>query len=244
MFRNDSGKPVNAFRGTWSLFNDFNEVSRSGDILFTSDTLVIGDQTPRSGYTLPPNGIIYLLDDGKQKVAMVGRLASESFGNLDAVPQKHSKVVITNVVFAQSDRQTAREQTSTQSPSDAGHRRSDNASADTAVITERVNSFYEKYQTPKFQDVEAALRAEYLTERFQRERAEEDKHPEEMDGDSYTLSDGGWDVGAIRVIDVQVQGARAEASVSRGGDNHNMKVSVVKERGKWLIDRVHFARGP
>jgi hypothetical protein len=123
-------------------------------------------------------------------------------------------------------------------PPDAS--RSGSPSGESAIIIERVNSFYEKHQTPKHKAVEAALRAEYLTERFQRERAEEDKHPENMDGDPYTLADGGWDVGAIRVIDVRVQGSRAEASVSRGGVNHSMKVSLEKERGKWLIDRIYF----
>jgi hypothetical protein len=227
IFKNDSGKPVKAFRGTWSVFNDFNEVSQSGGILFTSDTLVIGDRGPINGYIFPANGIIYLGDDGKNKVAMIGRVASETFGNLEAVPEKPVKVVITDVVFAQ-------DRPPTQQRSDV--------SDDVKVITDRVNAFYAKHQVPTYDVVEGALRKEYLTERFQRERADEDKHPENTDGDSYTLSDGGWDVGAIRVIDVRVQGSRAEVSVSRGGTNHNMEVSVVKERGKWLIDRIYFAR--
>jgi hypothetical protein len=114
-------------------------------------------------------------------------------------------------------------------------------STDQTVITERVNTFFSRHQVPEYKTVEAALRKEYLAERFRRERAQEDKNPELVDGDSYTLSDGGWDVGAIRVISVQVQGERADASVSRGGINHNMKVSLVKERGKWMIDRIFFA---
>jgi len=222
---NTSGKPVRAFRGKWSVFNDFNEVSASGDILFSSETVVMRDQVPVTGYTLPPNGIIYLLEDGNKKVAMVGSFASEAFGNLEAVPEKPVKVVITDVVFVHDKLPT--------------QRRSD-VSDDARVITDRVNAFYAKHQVPTYETVESALRKEYLTERFQRERADEDKHPEDMDGDPYTLADGGWDVGAIRVIDVRVQGSRAEVSVSRGGTNHNMKISVVKERGKWLVDRVYF----
>lgn len=227
MFKNDSDKPIKAFRGTWSLFNDFNEVSRSGNILFTSDTMVIGDRGPITGYILPANGIIYLGDDGKNQVAMTGRVAAETFGNLDAIPQKPSKVMITDVVFAE-DKASARDRP--------------DVSDDVKVITDRVNAFYAKHQISTYETVEAALRKEYLTERFQRERAEEDKHPEDMDGDSYTLSDGGWDVGAIRVKDVELQDNRAEASVTRAGDDHGMKVSLIKENGKWLIDRIYFRR--
>ncbi len=240
-FLNTSGKPVKAFRGKWSVFNDFNEVSRSGDILFTSETVVLRDQVPVPRYILPPNGIIYLLEDGKQKAAMVGSFASEAFGNLEAVPGRPVRMVITDVVFAPSAGPSADDQT-TEPRVDTVSRPKNNAGDDSAVVTERVNSFYEKYQTPNYAVVEAGLRVEYLTERFRRERAEEDKHPENMDGDSYTLSDGGWDVGRIRVVDVKIQGSHAEASVSRGGTNHNMKVSLVKERGKWMIDRIYFAR--
>lgn len=110
------------------------------------------------------------------------------------------------------------------------------------AIAERVNAFFERHQTPDNQRVEKALRLEFLSRRFQRERAEEDKHPEEMDGDPYTLSDGGWDVGAIRVAFVDLQGSRAEASMTRAGDDHGMKVSLVKENGKWLLDRIYFSR--
>src|SRR4029453_5709264 len=117
---------------------------------------------------------------------------------------------------------------------------SHSSSYDSRLIVERVNAFYEKHQVPENNSVEAALRAEYLTERFQRERAEEEKESENLDGDPYTLADGGWDVGAIRVI--EVQGARAEASVSRGGVDHHMKISLLKEGGKWLIDRIYFAQ--
>ena len=113
---------------------------------------------------------------------------------------------------------------------------------DARVITDRVNSFFKKHQTPEERLIERALRAEYLTKRFQQERTEEDKHPEEMDGDPYTLSDGGWDVGTIQVKAVDVQDSRAEASVTRAGEDHGMKVSLVKENGKWLIDKIYFAR--
>lgn len=114
------------------------------------------------------------------------------------------------------------------------------SSDDSGVIAERVNTFYRRHQVPQYASVEATLRAEYLTTRFQRERAEEDKNPEMMDGDPYTLSDGGWDVGVIRVVDVQVQGSRAEAAVSRGDVTSRMKILLMKRDGKWLIDRIYF----
>lgn len=110
------------------------------------------------------------------------------------------------------------------------------------AVADRVNAFFEKHQTPDNQRMEKALRLEFLSKHFQHDRAEEDKHPAEMDGDPYTLSDGGWDVGAIRVASVELQGSRAEASVTRAGDDHGMKVSLVKENGKWLLDRIYFPR--
>jgi len=115
---------------------------------------------------------------------------------------------------------------------------------DARMITERVNTFFKKYQTPQYRVVERELRAEYLTKRYQRERAEEDKHPENMDGDPYTLADAAApsEVGVIEVKAVEIQGLRAEASVTRAGQDHGMKVSLMKEAGKWLIDKIFFAR--
>ncbi|MDP9098783.1 MAG: YbjP/YqhG family protein [Verrucomicrobiota bacterium] len=115
---------------------------------------------------------------------------------------------------------------------------------DARKITERVNTFFKTYQTRQYRAVERELRAEYLTKRYQGERAEEDKHPENMDGDPYTLADAAapWEVGVIEVKAVEFQGARAEASVTRAGEDHGMKVSLVKETGKWLIDKISFAR--
>jgi hypothetical protein len=54
-----------------SVFNDFSEVSRSGDILFTSETVVLQDQVPVPRYILPSNGIVYLLEEGNQKAARI-----------------------------------------------------------------------------------------------------------------------------------------------------------------------------
>src|ERR1043166_1734400 len=143
MLKNNTGKPIKAFRGTWSVFNDFNEVSRSGNILFTSDTMVIGDRGPISGYIFPANGIVYLGDDGKNHVAMIGRIASETFGNLDAIRQKPFKVSITDIVFAH-DKSATGERT--------------DYSEDVKVISDRVNAFYAKHQVPTYETVETRLR--------------------------------------------------------------------------------------
>ena len=107
-------------------------------------------------------------------------------------------------------------------------------------VAERVNTFFRQVQVRDYSAVEPKLRTEYLTKRFQQERAEEDNHPEEMDGDPYTLSDGEWDIGTIKVKDVQIHDSTAEASVTRAGINHRMKVSLAKEDGKWMIDKIYF----
>jgi hypothetical protein len=113
---------------------------------------------------------------------------------------------------------------------------------DVRSVTERVNAFFKQVQVRDYRAVETKLRAEYLTKRFQQERAMEDEHPEEMDGDPYTLSDGAWDIGAIEVKTVDIRGSRAEASVTRAGIDHRMKVSLAKENGKWMIDKIYFER--
>src|SRR2546423_14113300 len=77
-------------------------------------------------------------------------------------------------------------------------------------VAERVNTFFRQVQVRDYSAVEPKLRTEYLTKRFQQERAEEDNHPEEMDGDPYTLSDGEWDIGTIKVKDVQIHDSTAE----------------------------------
>ena len=103
--KNISGKPVKAFKGKWFAFDDFNEVSQSEDILFTSNTLVLGSNAIHAslgGYIIQPDGIIYLLRDGNNRFAYVGRLASEWFGETDKLPpplKKRFKADITDVVF-------------------------------------------------------------------------------------------------------------------------------------------------
>ena len=104
--KNSGSKPVKAFKGKWVAFDDFNEASQSDDILFTSNTPVMGSNALLGGYLIQPEGIIYLANDGNQRVAMVGRLASDAFGNLEDVPptlKKRFKAVITNVIFAERE---------------------------------------------------------------------------------------------------------------------------------------------
>lgn len=113
---------------------------------------------------------------------------------------------------------------------------------DARSVTERVNTFFKQVQVRDYSAIEPKLRAEYLTKRFQKERAMQDNHPEETDGDPYTLSDGEWDIGMIKVKDVEVHGSRAEASVTRAGVDHGMKVSLAKENGRWMIDKIYFDR--
>lgn len=111
------------------------------------------------------------------------------------------------------------------------------------MITERVNTFFKRYQTPEYATVERRLREEYLTQRFQRERARQDTHREEIDSDPYTKAESApWDVGLVRVKAVELQGSHAEVSVTRGDVDYGMKISVIKEDGAWGIDRVYFAR--
>ncbi len=104
--KNNSSKPVKAFKGKWDVLDDFNEVSQSDEILFTSDTPVMGANAFMGGYFIQPDGVVYLGSDGNQRVAMVGRLASDAFGNLEqasSTKKKRFKAVITNVVFAERE---------------------------------------------------------------------------------------------------------------------------------------------
>lgn len=103
MYKNTSGNPIKAFKGRWFVLNDFNEISQSGEIHFTSDMIVIGSRNfPLGGYIIPPNGIIYIFNEGNTTGAMVGNVASDAFGNLDDLPptyKKRFKVGITDVIF-------------------------------------------------------------------------------------------------------------------------------------------------
>ena len=102
--KNIGSKPVKAFKGKWVVFDDFNKASQSDDILFTSNTPVMGSNALLGGYLIQPNSIIYFANDGNQGVAMVGRLASDAFANLEHVPptwKKRFKAGITNVIFAE-----------------------------------------------------------------------------------------------------------------------------------------------
>ena len=107
--KNGGGRPVKAFKGKWVVFDDFNEASQSGDILFTTNTPVMESAAPIApfgGYLVQPDGIIYLLIEGKDRVAMVGKMASDGFGNLDEMPpqiKKRFKAVITKIIFAEAE---------------------------------------------------------------------------------------------------------------------------------------------
>src|ERR1700730_863167 len=102
--QNVSENPVTAFKGTWAVLDDFNQVAQSGDILFTSQTPVGTPNIMLGGYVIQPHEIIYLVSDETQRVAMVGRFASEMWGNFDGMPpglKKSFKAAITDVAFAE-----------------------------------------------------------------------------------------------------------------------------------------------
>jgi len=107
--KNNGNKPIKAFKGKWLALDDFDEASQSDDILFTSSTAVTGSNAVNAvlgGYLIQPNSIIYLVNDGNQRFAMVGRLASDAFGNLQEAPpmwNKRFKAAITNVIFAEKE---------------------------------------------------------------------------------------------------------------------------------------------
>jgi hypothetical protein len=62
--RNDSGKAIKAFKGKWYLYDDFKEISASGDIRYSStETSYIAlSSATSSHHIIQPGEIIYLLD--------------------------------------------------------------------------------------------------------------------------------------------------------------------------------------
>jgi len=122
------------------------------------------------------------------------------------------------------------------------------------IVAERVNSFYKRYQSAGanassqfLAQLRAQLSSEFLSDSFQRLLAREEEasqaNPQAAyqagigNADPFTLAQD--DIAQVRALSVAVKGDQANVTAgSSKGDSHQIKLRLIKQNGRWLIDDI------